>query len=119
MDTTQSFGISAGAKTQSISGSMMFATTMTQTGTIASNNYVIFHISGTGDNVSSLTGVTINDSLNPNCFENAFSKRVTSVPAGYQRPSRRVAMAASISSPSKYGPAYITFDLDISPQCPL
>lgn len=63
MDTTQSFGISAGAKTQSISGSMMFATTMTIPSTIASNNYIIFHIAGTGDNVSSLSGVSVNDAL--------------------------------------------------------
>jgi hypothetical protein len=63
MDTTQSFGISAGAKTQSISGSMMFPTTLYQTGTVANNNYLIFHIAGSGDNVSSLTGVPINDAL--------------------------------------------------------
>lgn len=63
MDTTQSFGISAGAKTKSISGSMMFPSTINAVGSVVDNGYYIFHIAGTGDSVTSLTGVQVNDAM--------------------------------------------------------
>ena len=64
MDTTQSFGISAGAKTQSISGSMMLPMTIDNTvSSVTDNGYWIFHIAGTGETNSSLTSIPANDAL--------------------------------------------------------
>lgn len=57
---------------------------------------------------------TINDDSNPNRLENARSNLSTCLPAGNHLPSSRVWIAALISSPSKYGPEYRTFDAGIN-----